>query len=322
MEREPASHPLLDVEDAVRRAEEAVEREPPESAIAVLDELKRVLPAQARLWNLAGRVLEDLGSFEMAELNYREAVRLEPRCSEHALDLAEFLIAGERSGEAKLLVEEAIARDRSYARALGLLGAVRAQMGDRDDAEAAFRRALELNPGYAWAGRELSDLLCDCGKIDEAHRLIVDLLNRDPLDPQSHGYLGNILEQKGLAEASVMEYRTALWLKPDYAWVARRLSRILCAQGRPLEAAVVIRAALRALPRDAELLVLLGCTERRMGRSVAAEDCFRRALDMEPGLDSAFSALFDLLLEECRMEEAHALLESMTVGERLTGEGK
>jgi len=243
MESEPVSYPVLDVEDAVRRAEESVRGEPPARALGVLENLRERFPRVSRLWSLSAHLLGNLGR--------------------------------------------------------------------RAEAEAGYRQALVLDPGNAWATRELCDLLCERESresIDEAHSLVVGLLDRDPLDPYNHGYLGDLLYRKGNAEGSKAAFRTALWLKPDYSWASCRLALVLCRGGNPEEARQVLSESLESRPDEAWTLACLGCVERRLGRDDDAEHSFRRALDLEPALETAFQGLHVLLLEKGREAEARTLL--------------
>ena len=308
MEYEPASFPVLDAEDAIRRAEECLTLQSPTRAMGILGDLTARFPQEARLWYLRGMLAERLGRRQEAEDDYRKAVRTDPELRDCALDLVDLLLDGGRLEEAEALAGRLAARWPDHARALGLLGEARACLGRACAAEASFRKALAIDPSFAWAGRHLSDLLLERGRVDEAHELIVGLLDRDPLDPCNHAYLGEILEGKGLTEAAMASLRTALWLRPGYSWAARCLARMVCRSGGTLQAVEILQRALESKPDDALMIACLGCLEKKLGFVEAAEVCFRRALKIDPDLATAFAGLFDVLLATDRGGDAHALL--------------
>lgn len=165
------------------------------------------------------------------------------------------------------------------ARALdhGYLGAAYRAAGDWGRAEQAFRRALELHPGYGWAARELIDIQCDRGELDEALRLVHRLLDEDPLDPHSLGYLGEVLRLRGDVAGAVQAFEMALWIYPGYSWAARQLSGIRTARGDLKGARAVLLATLAVGPDDPWTLLALGRVCRSLGLRAEARSALARA---------------------------------------------
>ncbi|TKS54880.1 tetratricopeptide repeat protein [Luteimonas yindakuii] len=83
-------------------------------------------------------------------------------------------------------------------------------------AEAAFRRAIELNPGLADAHFGLAHLLSNTGRADEAAVLAREAMALDPLSPVIHAIGGWFVAPPGEAAAYMDR---ALELDPDY-WLA------------------------------------------------------------------------------------------------------
>ena len=63
-----------------------------------------------------------------------------------------------------------------------------------DEAIACFRQALELDPKFAPAHRNLGIALYKQGKLDEAIACFRNALEVDPNDAQAHRNLGNVLQ--------------------------------------------------------------------------------------------------------------------------------
>lgn len=83
--------------------------------------------------------------------------------------------------------------------------------GRREEALAALYKAVELEPGYAFAYEGIGYLLADAGRLDEAAR----------------------------------ELRRALRLEPDHAGLHRALASVLSAQGRRRSASAQLEKAMR-----------------------------------------------------------------------------
>lgn len=65
-------------------------------------------------------------------------------------------------------LHKAFEAEPNYAPAFSILGLVRAELREDREAEAAFRRALELRPGFSEAENNFGFFLCRRGRIDEA----------------------------------------------------------------------------------------------------------------------------------------------------------
>jgi predicted O-linked N-acetylglucosamine transferase (SPINDLY family) len=150
------------------------------------------------------------------------------------------------------------------------------------EAEASFRRVLELKPDYAEAHFNLGNLL------DEAKRL-----------PE--------------AEAS---YRRALELKPDYADVYYNLGTLFLEAQRLPEAESSFRRALELKPDFAEAHNNLGATLKELGLPDDAVTCYRRALEIKPDFAEAHSNLLFCLSHSGVMDAQALFVEHCRFGEQ------
>ena len=89
--------------------------------------------------------------------------------------------------------------------------------GRIDEAIAAGRRAIELNPNYAGALSNLGIALFDQGKFDEALSLYDRAIALESNFAQAYSNRGNALQRlKRFAEAE-KDYRRAIELQPSFA---------------------------------------------------------------------------------------------------------
>ncbi len=118
-----------------------------------------------------GFLLDRRGEWQQAEAEYKEAIRLNPEESYYTrLNLALVLGRQGRYDEAveqyAALLKEAPLEPSLYF----LLGQTREQQGRLPEAVAAFRKTLELQPGYALAQIQLNTIAKEESKARDPHQ--------------------------------------------------------------------------------------------------------------------------------------------------------
>ena len=88
---------------------------------------------------------------------------------------------------------------------------------DLRSAEAAYRRALALDPGHADASLNLGALLCEASRCDEAVALYDEAVRRHPGEALLHFNRAIALEDQGRQTEALASYATSLRLAPDLA---------------------------------------------------------------------------------------------------------
>jgi tetratricopeptide (TPR) repeat protein len=223
-----------------------------------------------------GRLIE-------AEAVCRRILQVQPNSAE-----AEHLLGVIAHQNGKL--DEAIGRLR---RAIGIVDAKVALYhanlcemcrlaGRLDEALAAGRRALALNPGYPVALNNVGLVLFAQGKFEEAlaHYDRAIALRQD--FALAHSNRGSaLLHLQRLTEA-VAAYRSALTLKPDLADAWGNLGTCLRDLKRPKEAEAAYRKALELAPNNPDILYLMGYLAYERGALEAALAHYRRALALKP----------------------------------------
>lgn len=172
------------------------------------------------LWN--GREPRDL---DRAIEQYKRAAALDPRYAlPHAglADAYDFLgnyslipqsVAHARAKEEAL---QALAIDSTLGEAHASLAELRTEYEwDWAGAEREFRRAIELNPGYATAHEWYAEYLSRMGRHQEALMQIQRALALDPLSPPVNGMLGTIYFYGRQTDRAIELYRVALEMRPD-----------------------------------------------------------------------------------------------------------
>lgn len=88
---------------------------------------------------------------------------------------------------------------------------------DRAAAEAAYRKALALDPDFADAYLNLGALLCDAKRCREAVELYDEAIRRCPDHAQLHFNRAIALEDQGLVDEALASYDRCLRLDPGFA---------------------------------------------------------------------------------------------------------
>jgi predicted CXXCH cytochrome family protein len=145
------------------------------------------------------------------------------------------------------------------------LGDLAARRGRTQEAEAAYRKALEIDPTFEPAALNLADLQRAAGHDDEAERILRAALGRAPRSAPAHYALGlALVRQKHLPEA-LAELRQAVTLAPDEARFAHTYAIAQHDTGAPADALATLRAALQRVPYDRPVLLALINYEREAG---------------------------------------------------------
>ncbi len=219
------------------------------------------------------------GSFPKSIAAFRKAVEIDPDYALAHVGIADYYtwaciygLFSPAVGFPKVLesASRALEIDDSLAEAHAALGLYHSNMQDWQQAEACYRRAIELNPNYPLGHEWLSAMLVGTGQFEEGAKQILLAEQLDPLslrpkvltawhlyqmrryddalakareiyelDPafvQSHLQMGNILVEMGEPEKALEFSRRAAELAPDSPLPTYNLCFSLSANGQIEEA--------------------------------------------------------------------------------------
>jgi tetratricopeptide (TPR) repeat protein len=265
------------------------------------------------LWNRRSTT-----SLEQAVQYFEEAIGRDPEYASAHAGLADaYILLGsythvplrEAYGKAQTAAERALELDRTLAEAHASLGQIRRWKRDWLGEEAAYRRAIELNPGYATAHQWYATLLAALGRSDEALR---EIRLAEELDPLSHAISVTavvVLYAGRQYEMALEQLNRALELEPNFASVHAWFGVIHAAQGRYQEAIDAIDRAFELNPDNPNQLFGLGYAYARMGQREKAIEVVNRAREggvrgwlgmiwaLLGDMDRAFECMEEALLE-------------------------
>lgn len=231
-------------------------RESLAQAIALLQEAVERDPGYARAWSEMARAY-----------SYQGYQYFGPRDSLHA--------------EAKAAIEQAVRLAPDDAESRYVLGVLARDEWDLPAVEMHFRKAIELNPGQAYARSEYAWLLMQLGRKDEAIAEASRAVELDPVNPGLISNLGAMYLYAGQLERGADQFRQSLVLDPGTPITLGNLALALAYAGRIEEAIAAAEQARLQGAGDQFVIGVLGYVYARAGRRGEALEALR-ALEAQP----------------------------------------
>jgi tetratricopeptide (TPR) repeat protein len=141
-----------------------------------------------------------------------------------------------------------------------------------DEAEAAYRKAIELNPSYATAYYNLGILLKTRERYDEAEAAYRKAIELNPSYATAYSNLGLLFHEKfkryDEAEAA---YRKAIELNPSYATAYNNLVIMLRLLNRIKDAMPLLEKMIEINPDDFNPYLVLASISKQLGKHISPE---------------------------------------------------
>ncbi len=241
---------------------------------------------------------------EFDQARHASLVSALPRCvfAHHNHGIA--LSAAGHLEEAEAAYRQALKLNPFYAEAHYNLGSLLARKGDADAALIEFRETLQLDSRHVDANYNLGVLLLIRGQNREAISLFETALENAPLRAEIHGNLGSALALSGRRKAAINHFRRALELNPDLVELHGILARDLDAEGDSSGALEHHRQAIALQPDSAVVHFNLGTfleSRQQLSEAVAA---YRSALSLNPHAVDAWINLGAALAKQNQMNDA------------------
>jgi superkiller protein 3 len=167
---------------------------------------------------------------------------------------------------------------------------VLSDLGKKEEAIAAYRKAIELDPKLAAAYYNLGNRLSDLGKKEEAIAAYRKAIELDPKLAAAYNNLGNRLSELGKKEEAIAAYRKAIELDPKYAKAYSNLGNRLSDLGKKEDAISAHRKAIELDPKSAAAYYNLGLVLDDLGKKEEAISAFRKALSLPDGTGTLTTA--------------------------------
>src|SRR6185369_3104891 len=292
------------LERTIREMERRLRAHPADAAAAV--SLADALLREARVSNNPGLALR-------AEAALRQVLRDEPRTYDARRMLGAVYLSQHRFRDAIREAERASSERPTDDWNYGVMGDGHLELGEYEQAFAAFQKMMDLRPtagAYARAAYAL-ELRGRLEAAIDAMKLSTDAT--PPADRESiawhHAQLGDLYRQLGRMKEAAFEYAWADHSFPGHPFAARGMAELLVAQGDAHAAAAKLEGIMKASPSP-DVSARLGDVYATLGRRADATRAYALA---EAGwrFDAPHPAQLARFLADqgSKLEEAVALAE-------------
>ena len=289
-----------------------------EAAIAVLKTQIEANPKHVRSHYLLGTVNFDKGQVDAAIENFKACLTLDPTFPQANEKL---LLAYQKTGrreEALLQLQKMLNREASP-EGYNTAGVMYYQSLRIDEAIAAFKSALQINPRYQPAKKNLHQLYREQGiaalgneTYPEAIAFFLEALQLDPTDSTLYNLTGEVYARKGDHQNAIAEYKKALQFNPGDTDAKHNLARsynnlgVQLTQSQRWEEAIdAYQQAHQLMPDLASVKTNLtdlhwkrANTLREQGNLDLAIEAYRELLAFDSGAIDLHSLLGDLYFQK------------------------
>jgi tetratricopeptide (TPR) repeat protein len=252
---------------------------------------------------------------DAAEKVLEEAINQDPESVEPRLAYIEFLAAQGAEQRAESTLRSYIEK---YPKALELqlgLGALQQRLGRADAAIATYRSLLDADdrdgPVSVAARNRVAAIHLAAGRIEEASKLVEEVLKRNPRDNDALVIRSNILLARGDAPGAISDLRTVLRDQPTAVPLLRSLARAHIANNEPGLAEENLRAAREAAPADVSVRVELAQLWAQTGRAVQAVSLLEETVLASPDDVLARETLVKAYISNGDMNQAQKAAEDL-----------
>jgi tetratricopeptide (TPR) repeat protein len=168
-----------------------------------------------------------------------------------------------------------------------MLGLSAWKNGDLTKAESALEQALRIDPRHVKSYVNLSRVLIDLKRTDDALMKLTSAADIDPNSTEVYRLLGRTYQSQRRIDEAVAAYRQAIELDGFDAWSMNNLALIFLETERPEEALPLLARAVELRKDVPAFHNNLGMALEHTGRFKAAAAAYAGALTADPGYGNA-----------------------------------
>ncbi len=174
------------------------------------------------------------------------------------------------------------------------LGATLDRMGHTDEAIAQFEKALEINPNFLDARRNLVTVLLRSNRVDAAAVQLAEIVRLDPTDVASRFNLGVCLMRESRVNEAIGPLSEVARLSPTNLNAQVYLARALALAGRPADAVAQYQVALKLAENNPDVRFEMAQLLAKDGDREQAVAQLKRVLQSNPNHEAARKLLGEL----------------------------
>jgi tetratricopeptide (TPR) repeat protein len=203
-------------------------------------------------------------------------------CQEHSLVDGIRLLYQEHNYEKALSVfQEIVKNTPRNAEAWRCLGTASAALGRRDQAIAAYQRAIDINPNsetYVDLGIQYDA----AGRVEEEIEAFKRGIQVNPGNVDAYDYMAHAYNRLGRYDEALKLAKQAIYIRPDDAEALLVLGSSYAGTGLYQPALEAIQRAVKLSPNNANAYGILGSIDQALERYQDAIDALKHAVQLEP----------------------------------------
>ncbi len=202
------------------------------------------------------------------------------------------------------LLSEVVRQDPDLFIAHYCLGVNSLKSGENEKALEYFNKAKALNPSFDLTDRNMATALARLGKVDEAIRILLEVLRQTPSRFDAKKQLAQLYSRQKEFPKAVAIYTEVLADRPQDAQINKLLGIALVDSENYEEGAKILRKAKALGADDAMVNNYLGISLANINRIAEAIVAYRKALELKDDYHQARLNLSFSLLKAGQAEEA------------------
>ncbi len=284
-------------------------------AVDIYQRILTIDPYHEGANHLLGVACSQMGQFDLAIHLIGEAIRANGRVPDYHVNLGNALFSARRLAEAEASYRRALELSPQIPEALFGLGNTLAQTARLDEALVLLEQALALRPAFVEALANAAGILNRLGRPVEAVDKLLRAVAERPGEASLHADLGRALLATGRPAEADAAVARALRLSSDSPPVLVAAADIIRARGRIEEALEHAARAAELSPNYPPAVLILARHLRAMGRDEHAAETYLRLAGIEgAGVAHLFEAA-NAMNEMQRLAEAVALYQTVLARE-------
>jgi len=252
-------------------------------AEAEFSELAREFPGSPDVHRQMGMYYGSRGRNAEAEKSFLRALEVAPHSDQLFQELITFYILTKQTDRAMQKLNS-VPDAQKQAFHYELVGMTDDQAGKLQDAEIAYKKALEKDPNRLSAEMHLIDGYVRSGRLDDAMKRLDDLTQKSTTPKNAvYAIKGSIQSARGDSKGAEESYRKALAVDPTTDLAANNLAYLLVQDGRNLEEALQMAQGVRKRqPQNPDPADTLGWIYYKLDRAILAKPQAEFAVSKQP----------------------------------------
>ena len=218
--------PTVPVNVSFAEAESVYKERRYADATAMFDSYVQRKPDNAYGHYMLGLSAWKAGELDRARSAFEKSLELDPKHVKTLLNLSRVLIEQGKPKDALTHVTAAVQLDSMSGDVHRMMGRVRTELRQPNEAVESYRTALSMQPSDVWSMNNMALVLIQQGRFDEALPPLARAVQLDSSVAVFHNNLGIALERTGHYTMATQAYRKALSVDSTYAKATASLARV------------------------------------------------------------------------------------------------